>query len=236
MFWRNNKKTTPSKIATLPRYVIEKVVPNLTSGREDTLVAIAERAFAGARPVTVVEQTLLDYGLDDAMMGALVFAKAVEDASGIPLTDIEYADCYLCSVFCVALGLRENPQVAIDALTEWGVRVSRDIDYLIFADKEQLDDLTETGWDRFVRCHDHPDAILPRAYLDLLAQVIRHRRRGSFTPYIDLDPMIISEPVILGALEVAWEEKVRVFSEHWHGLIDRIRDTANEYEEEFWQG
>lgn len=236
MFWGKKTNKAQREIAGLPRYVVEKVVPRITAGRDDTLIAMAGRTFERALPVTIVEQTLLDYGLDDAMMGALVFAKAVEEASGALLTDIEYADCYLCSVFCLSQGLRDTPQAATDALTEWVARVTRDIDYLVFADKEQLDDLSESGWDRFVRYHDHPDAILPGAYLHLLSQVIRQRRRGSYTPYADLDPMIMSDPIVLGALEVAWEGKVRVFSRHWRSLVDRIRDAADEHEEEFWQG
>ncbi|NKL22546.1 hypothetical protein [Rhizobium leguminosarum] len=235
MFWGKKSDAAPREIASLPRYVVEKVAPRITSGRDDALIALALRTFERASPITVVERTLLNYGLDDAMMGALALANAVQDSSDGGLTDIEYADCYLCSVFCIALELRKTPQAASDALAEWAARFTKDTDYLVFADMEQLVDLLESGWDRFISYHDHPDAILPRAYLHLLSQVIRQRRRGSYTPYSDLDPMISSDPLVLVALEVAWEGKVRVFSRHWYSLVERIRDAADEHEEEFWQ-
>lgn len=146
------------------------------------------------------------------MLASVALALAVEDAGGLPLSDLEYGDCYLCAVFCLASDLRGTPDAATNALEEWRQRLDEHVDYLVFGAKDSLDDLTESGWERFLRYHDHPDAILPQAYLHLLSQAVRHRRGGSATPYADLDPMVQSEPLVVAALEQAWETKAHVFA------------------------
>ncbi|TPN39370.1 hypothetical protein FKO01_04210 [Mesorhizobium sp. B2-3-3] len=197
---------------------------------------MAQRTFERGLPTGhVIEKMLLDHGMNDAMATAVALAGAIGEAADMALSDIEYGDCYLCSIFCLAARLRETANAAADALTEMADRFSRDVDYLIYAKEDEIADLRESGWDRFMRYHDHEDAILPQAYLHLLSQVVRQRRMGSDTPYADLDPMILSDPITLAALEIAWESKGRVLVGHWDRLVERVQELADENDVKFWR-
>lgn len=238
MFW--NKKApqaeTPATVAAaFPRYFAEKVAPRIKQAGEASLIQMARRTFERGLPANhVIEGMLVDYGMNDAMATAMALASALRDAGGVGLSDIEYGDCYLCSVFCLVAGLRETPNAAADAMTEMLHRFGRDVDYLVYTEKDEIDDLTESGWERFTYYHEHEDAILPGAYLHLLSQVVRQRRMGSNTPYADLDPMIMSDPITLAALEMAWESKGRVLVGHWERLVERVRELADESDVKFW--
>lgn len=226
MFWNTKAQSQAEAPATasLPRYFVEKVAPRIKQPAEASLIQMAQRTFERGLPAQhVIDTMLIELGMNDAMATAMALAAALGDVGDLALSDIEYGDCYLCSVFCLAAGLRGTPSAAADALTEMVQRFSRDVDYLVYADQDEIDDLTESGWDRFMHYHDHEDAILPQAYLHLLSQVVRQRRRGSDTPYADLDPMIMSDPIMLAALEMAWESKGRVLIGHWVQLSRAFR-------------
>ena len=204
MFWKKKAKEEERAVPpSFPRYVVEKVAPRGKAARE-SLVRLFGIAFRRGDSTLPYERMLLAHGLEDAMMASLTLALALEDAEGRSLDDVEYGDCYLCAIFCLAAGLRETTEASIGAMEEWGSAFDEHVDYLVFGDKDSLDDLTPAGWERFLHYHDHPDAILPRAYLHLLGKVIRMRGMGSATPYADLDPMVQPNPIVSASLEQAW--------------------------------
>ena len=238
MFWKK-KNAQPQvervEVRNFPRYVVEKIIPRIDSAEQSaSFIRLANMTFERGGNTNFIEKSLISEGISAAMISALTLAYAIEEATGHVLSDVEYGDCYLCAIFCMASVLRDTPEAAISALEKWAERFEQDVDYLLFDDKDALSDLTESGWDRFMRYHDHQDAILPQAYLHLLSQVIRHRRIGHDTPYHDLDPMIMSDPIVFASVEQAWETKAFASLRQWTSTLVKVQMAAEEWDVEFW--
>lgn len=199
MFWNKKNHEPPARLASFPNYVVHKVAPRLDKRGEDAVLDIVRKQFkhgVGSGAGT----PLLAYGREMAMLASLGFATAIAEATGEETSHLEYGDCYLCALFCMAATFRTAPAVAVEALAFWGGKFQADLDYLVFGEADAIDDPYKSGWQKFRFYHEHEDAIVPQAYLHLLAQVIQHRRRGHDEPYSNLDPMLGLEPLVFGWL------------------------------------
>ncbi|AZO59678.1 hypothetical protein EJ078_10855 [Mesorhizobium sp. M1A.F.Ca.IN.022.06.1.1] len=176
---------------------------------------------------------LFDYARDNAMLGSLAFAVAIRDAASRDLSDLEYGDCYLCAMFCLASEI-SGSNVQPDLIAGLFERFDRDVEFLVFANDSSIADLTSDGAERFGQYREHPDAILPQAYLHLLAQVVRRRRQGHETPYADLDPMVMADPILLASLEQAWEGRASKVVAQWKRVVEQVQIEAEDQDQEFW--
>lgn len=233
MFWKKGKPPEPEPLARFPHYVIEKIIPSIDATRHnihDTACKLYRRRMGGK----VLTHMLLHFGSDCAMLASLAFSNTLQNLTRQQTTDIEYGDCYLATLFCLTKPLRNAPETAIEALSNWAGRLRTDAGYLIFSDQSQIDDLCEVGWDKFESYRVHKEAILPRAYLYHLAQIIRHRHQGHDMPYKYFDPMISADPVVFSGIEYALTEQVAPVLNVWIETLLQIQSIAEDHEEEFW--
>ncbi|TPN39345.1 hypothetical protein FKO01_04070 [Mesorhizobium sp. B2-3-3] len=233
MFWSKRNPEPPARLASFPNYIVHKVVPHLDDRGEAAVLDTVRKQFrhgVGSGAGT----TVLTYGREMAMLASLGFAAAISEVTGEETSDLEYGDCYLCALFCMAGPLRTAPEAAVQALTFWGGKFRADLDYLVFAEADAIDDLYVSGWDRFGLYHQHEDAIVPRAYLHLLAQMIRHRRSGHDDPYRNLDPMLGAERLVFASLEEAMDAKVATIINAWVKTAVKVQSIADEHDKEFW--
>jgi hypothetical protein len=197
--WEMFKRRKSAEAVQLPpfaHYVNKKVAPDLAV-RRDVILDTAAKSFPRGVGDRAVERGLGNYGHATSQLIALVFAAAIQDVRRTEIQDIEYGDCALAASFCMRILFCGQYDPIREIIDDWIAAFETDMRYLLYASDASVTDLLEAGNERFLHYEGDGGAIMPDAYLYLLAKVLGQREGGEWEPYSALDPMLAPDPIVL---------------------------------------
>ncbi len=233
MIFRRKGPADTTQLPPFAHYVTRKVAPTLSAQR-DTILDTATKSFPRGLGERAVERGLVNYGHATSQMIALACAATIRDVRRKELQDIEYGDCALAASFFMRIPFRDQDEAINEIIDDWIAAFETDMRYLVFASDASLVDLLNEGNERFLYYEGNRNAIMPDAYLHLLAKVLRQRWAGEEEPYSLLDPMLGPDPIVFGALQAAWS-KVEVMMDHWIGTARAVQELAENNDLEVWE-
>jgi hypothetical protein len=234
MFWKKPKSAVCEEVF-FPAYAIKKIGPKIGNNFSTAFFAETKKRFERGLGSTHTENQLLSYGRDTAIFASLSLAKSIAETSASGLTDAEFGDCYLCAVFCLTQTFREVPNLMMNSLTFWGAEFRKDTDYLLLTEEFEIEDICENGWNQYLRYCQSDNAVLPKAYLNLLSRAISQRRQGDPTPYKRMDPFMPLEAAMLANLEMTYDEQTSQILNNWVKVAAEIQSIAALHEMDFWE-
>lgn len=234
MFLWKRKNKRDASISAFSNYVIKKIVPRFLI-RPSEILRDSEKQFRRGLSARTAERELMELARDTALVSALGLAKEVHEATGHEISDAEWGDLYIASVFAVLSSVRDRPRIIAAALEMLGSVISVDCRYLLFEPDETLNDICESGWDELHKYLVHDEAILPRAFAHCASKAIKMRRLGIATPYSDFDPYIGPDAIVLSTIDLALSEKNSVLIRAWADTVTQVGDIADELDVEMWK-
>ena len=235
MFWK--KRVEEEEYSRFFDYCQNRIIPNFNENKAyDSVLDTAQKNFGSLKGwrTSLIEESALDFGRSLAMIMALAFGQTFKGATDQSTSDIELFDCYMCALFCLLHIIKDDEQAIEKAFSHFGPQLELDAHYLTPEGKDTIEDLTETGWERYLDYYDNPDAKFPAAYIHLLAEAIHHRRLGFPDPYSGINPMNILPPLLFVKLETCWNNEVRKLVNGFLSMISTLQDLAEEKGDEFW--
>lgn len=234
MFTWKRKSRREASVCAFSSYVTKKIVPRLLIRPSEVLIG-SEKQFRRGLSTRTAERELVELARDTAMVSALGLADAVQEVAGSEISDAEWGDLYLASIFAVLSSVRGEPRITAVALEMLGGMISVDCRYLLFESDETLNDICGSGWDELHKYLVHDEAILPRAFAHCASKAIKMRRLGIATPYSIFDPYIGPDAIVFSTIDVTLSEKISVLIRSWADTVAQVGEIADEFDVEMWK-